>query len=169
LKRITSISPLGKALAKFSLIGLSLLGTNNAVAQTEGVRRQAGLWQQTQTLLAIETPQAPQAIATAARANIGRPIVSERVCVPATSVSRDTLASRLSVIMPDAPNFHWTRLDLQASVVTALGIDLHGSLTVEGKITPILTEVIATSQTNDPIVGRARRVQRTLIIRLGPC
>jgi hypothetical protein len=139
------------------------------VAQSDGVRRQAGLWQQTQTLLAIDTPQAPLAIATAARANIGRPVVSERVCIPATAVSRDTVMSRLSIITPNTPNFRWTRLDLQTNLVTALGIDLQGSLAVEGKITPILTEVIATSQTNDPIVGRARRVQRTLIVRLGPC
>jgi hypothetical protein len=152
-----------------TLFGLASLGIDRAFAQTEGARRQAGIWQQTQTLLSIEMPQAVPAIAAAARASIGRPIVSERVCIPATAVSRDNLATRLSPITPTSPTFRWTRLDLLETKVTALGVDLSGSVRVEGRVTPILTDILATSQIADPVIGPARRVQRTVIVRLGPC
>jgi hypothetical protein len=144
-------------------------GVGRAIAQTDNVRRQAGVWQQTQTLLAIETPQAAPAIAVAARASVGLPIVSERVCVPATAVSRDTLAARLTPITPNLSTFRWTRLDLRGTSVTALGLHASGSINVQGKITPILMDITATSQLTDPVVGPGRRVQRTVIVRLGPC
>lgn len=153
-------------LATFAFTSLRI---DPALAQTESARRQAGFWQQTQTLLAIETPQAAPAIAAAARASIGRPVVSDRVCIPAAAVSRDTLASRLSPITPTSPTFRWTRLELLVTKITAVGIDVSGSVNVEGKVTPILTDIIATSQVTDPIIGPARRVQRTTIVRLGPC
>jgi hypothetical protein len=151
------------------LLGLVGVSTDRAFAQSEGARRQAGMWQQTQTLLVLETPQAAPAIAAAARASIGRPVVSDRVCIPAAAVSRDSLATRLLAITPTSPTFRWTRLDLRETLVTALGIDLSGRVSVDGKVTPILTDIIATSQITDPVIGPARRVQRTIIVRLGPC
>jgi hypothetical protein len=145
------------------------LSFSEALAQSEGAHRQAGIWQQTQTLLAIDMPQAAPAMASAARASIGRAIVSDRVCVSASAVSRDTLATRLSAVTPTVPTFRWTRLELQGANVKALGADLRGNLTIEGKITPILTDIVAISQTTDPVMGPARRVQRTINARLGPC
>jgi hypothetical protein len=169
LKPLTISRCASHAFGLLTFFGLVSLGIDRAYAQTEGARRQAGIWQQTQTLLVLETPQAAPALAAVARASIGRPIVSDRVCVPATAVSRDTLASRVSPITPTSPTFRWTRLELRITVLTALGTDVSGSFNVEGKITPILTDIITTSQIADPVIGQARRVQRTVIVRLGPC
>jgi hypothetical protein len=157
------------ALVVLTFFGLVSLGIDRAFAQTQSARRQAGIWQQTQTLLALEMPQAAPAIAAAARASVGHAIVSDRVCVPATAVSRDTLVSRVAPITPTSPTFRWTRLDLRITVLTALGNDVSGSFNAEGKITPILTDIITTSQIADPVIGPARRVQRTVIVQLGPC
>jgi hypothetical protein len=158
-----------RALALFYVTAFGCIGVSTAFGQADPVRRQAGLWQQTQTLLAFDTPQAPPAITAAVRATIGRPIVSERVCVPASAAARDTVATRLAPVTPASIGFRWARLDLRETLIIAQASDTRGSLSVEGKITPILTDIVATTQTTDPAIGPARRVQRTLIVRLGPC
>jgi hypothetical protein len=151
------------------MFGLVSLNTTAALGQSDGARRQAGLWQQTQTLVMLETPQASAAVSTAARATLGRAVVSERVCVTQAEVNRDTLASRIGMVALAGPDFRWTRLELSDAVLKATGAMGRGTIALEGKLTPILTDIVATSNIIDPVIGPARRVQRTVIARLGPC
>jgi hypothetical protein len=154
-------------LVLMTLGGLAL--ADIALGQSDGIRRQAGTWQKTQTLLAIETPQAAPSLRAAARASIGRAIVSDRICLTSQDVSRDTLATRLSAFAPTDTDFRWTQLEFGGMRVTASGISARGRVAVEGRLTPVLTEIVATTNMIDPVIGEARRVHRTIMMRLGPC
>jgi hypothetical protein len=79
------------------------------------------------------------------------------------------LVSRLAIITPQGSNFMWARLSLQDINLRASGSDGQRSIDVEGKITPILTDIQVSTTTSDPVFGQVRRVQRTQITRLGSC
>jgi hypothetical protein len=172
LKKSTLISAIRLA----AVVTLFLLAPSTGYAQpsvkiepTENSRRQAGLWQQVQTLTIFEIPRAQPAIAKAAKNSLGRPVVSPPECVTSVATRADSLVSRLAIITPQGSNFMWARLSLQDTNLRASGFDGQRSIDVEGKITPILTDIQVSTTTSDPVFGQVRRVQRTQITRLGSC
>lgn len=153
----------------FVCVALVSLHTHATAQQNEPVQRQPGLWQQTQTLLAIDTPQASASLRAAARASVGRPVVSEQICLKASDVARDTLLTRLMATMPTASGYRWIQLELQETRLRATASSPRGEVSVQGTLSPILTDVTVTSTMVDPTIGQARRVHRTAVVRIGPC
>jgi hypothetical protein len=159
-----------------ALIALCQVSLSAAYAQPtpkiesiENSRRQAGLWQQIQTLTVFDLPRAQPAIAKAAKTSLGRPVVSPPECVTPAQTRTDNLASRLAIITPQGTNFVWARLNFENTMVRASGSDARSLIEVDGKITPVLTDIQVSTITTDPVFGQVRRVQRTRISWLGSC
>lgn len=165
---MTSHSPLFTALA--------LAATLSACAQAgsaDPVKRQAGGWEVTTTMLRFEAPGMPAEMVAGAKSSIGKADIG-LICLKADTVAKDTLASRLSDVVKLGPEWKIASSTLADGKVNfAASFDQpgqgKGDMTITGTLAANASDLTMISKGVDASGGKVTTEMRVQSRHIGAC